>query len=284
MKMQNNISFEWFIEPSEEKGFFHLVSAADSKRPMLLHLGENFEQNGDPITMVEKNHAFENTRIRFDDVPGLEGYYYMTFFKMSGMASRTTDSKRVVHVDEATKNVTLYEKMPCTACYWRILPARLTPFDLIDNSHCCFAIENKASGAFLSLKGGSIFSGTQITGGPFANQSNFKWRIKSAGCADHYFVISARDAHHDRTMQQHDSSLEDNAKITLWELDPTAKNSMVRFESFQDDYCIVFCHSNKYLQLRLGELSQIGRKKSQPVDPNCCWNFVRCIPNFPKNA
>jgi hypothetical protein len=284
-----NVSLEWFIEPSEEKGFFHLVSASDPKRPMLLHIGENFEQNGDPITLVERNHAFENTKLHFDEVPGLDGYYFMTFYKASNMASRTTDSKRVVHVDENTKMITQWEKIPSPSCYWRFIPARLSPADLIaSGEHNCFAIENK-SGGFLLLKGGSIFNGTQVTSGPFANQTNYKWRIKCAG-DDQYFIISARDAHHDRVLQQHDDSPADGAKITLWEVDPDNMNKacmMVKFEPAQDefgDWCILFCHSNKYMQMRLGEVSQMGKRRNQSPEPSMCWTFVRCIPNFPKNA
>jgi len=285
----SNLMLEWFLDPSvEEKDYFHLVTAGDSKRPRLLHLGENFEQNGDPITLVEKNHAFENTKIRFDEVPGLEGYYYMTFHKASNMGSRTTDSRRVVHVDQETKKITQWEKTPTPACYWRLIPASLTPADLISaDEHNCFAIQNK-TGGFLNLKGGSIFNGTQVTSGPFINQTHFKWRIKRAG--DQYAIISARDAHHDRALQQHDNSQDDGAKITLWELDPEQKISacsMVKFEAAQDDgghWCIIFCHSNRHAQLRLGELSQIRKNPKLQLEPNCCWSFVRCIPNFPKNA
>jgi hypothetical protein len=283
-------AIEWFIEPSEEKGYFHLVSAVDAKRPMLLHLGENFEQNGDPISLVERNRAFENTKLRFDEVPDLDGYYYMSFYQASGMGSRTTDSKRVVHLDENSKNqVTLFERIQSSSCYWRFIPAHLSPSELISSGeYNCFAIENK-TGGFLMLKGGSIFNGTQVIAGQFTNQTTFKWRIKSAG-KDQYFIVSARDAHHDRVLQQHENSQDDGAKITLWEVDPDSNNlasSMVKFEPAGDEggqWHIIFSHSNKYLQLRLGELSQVGKRRNQQLEANCCWSFVRVIPNFPKNA
>jgi len=288
---QHMLSLEWYIEPSEEKGYFFLVSAVDAKRPHLLHLGENFEQDGDPITLVEKNKAFENTKLRFDEVPDLDGHYFMSFFKMSGMASRTTDSKRVVHVDQESGQVTQWEKTMSPACYWRFLPARLSPRDLVAaDEHNCFAIENK-TGGWLFLKGGSIFNGTQVTAGPFINQPHFKWRIKRAG-EDKYLIISARDAHHDRVLQQHDNTLDDGAKITLWEIDPEEKNcldsSMVKFEPAGDEggnWCMLFCHSNRYIQMHLGELTQVRKRSTQVApEPNWCWSFVRCIPNFPKNA
>jgi len=286
----SNICLEWFLEASEgSKEFFYLVSAADPKRPMLLHLGENFEQDGDPITLVEKNKAYENTKLRFDEVPGLDGYYYMSFVQSCNMGSRSTDSKRVVHLDEETKRITQWEKIQASSCYWRLVPARVSPLDMMaSDEHNCFAFENKACG-FMNLKGGSIFNGTQLTASQFANQTNFKWRIKRVGSGDQYYIITARDAHHDRALQQHDNVMDDGAKVTLWEVEPGSKSTsaMVKFEPIQDDngcWGIVLCHSNKYLQMRLGELSQVGRRRNQPLEPSCCWTFVRCIPNFPKNA
>jgi hypothetical protein len=285
---QGNLTLEWYIEPSEEKEFFHLISAADTAHPRLLHLGENFEQNGDPITLVEKNKASENTKIRFDAVSGLEGYYYMTFFKASGMASRSNDSKTVVHVDPETKHINLWEKTPIPSCFWQVIPAHLSPPDLIGaDEHNCFAIENMAGG-FLMLKGGSIFNGTQITTAPFANQTTFKWKLKNAD-GDYFYVISARDAHHERTLTQHENSQDDGAKITLWELEPEQRrpSSMVSFEPAQDQgghWCIIFNHSSRYMQIRLGELSQIRKRSQQAPEPNLCWRFVRCIPNFPKST
>jgi hypothetical protein len=259
-------NLEWFIKPSEDAGWFYIVSALDPYVDRVLHQHGGSHGNGDNITLWERVRQ-GNTQVRFQDCGG--GFYNIVF----------KHSNKCVHVHGGSRdnntNITQWDPVDQANLKWKFALAPKTPFDFVDKG-INVAIESGVPGGwYLHVYGGKVDNGTNISVWSWVDQPNLKWRIKSSENGGHYYVTTALDTGRDHVLHQYGASHGNGDNVTLWDR-VNQGNCQVRFEDAGYGFWrIVFAHSGKCAHLHGGQGHNDANVTQWDAvsQPNLVWRF-----------
>jgi len=231
-------NLEWFVKPSENEGFYYIVSALDLNQDRVLH------QHGgrEDCTLWERVNQ-GNTQVKFEDAG--HGYWYLVY----GHSGKAVHLYGGVGHDGAM--VTQHAIQDSPNLKWRFAVAPKDPKEFVDHD-ISFTLESGVNGYFAYVVDESLANGTNIAVSSYNNSPNMRWHLKTAETQGYYYIISDLDRGHDRVLHQYGGSHDDGGNVTLWER-VNQGNTQVKFEDAGHGYVyIVFGHSGKCVHLHGG--------------------------------
>eukprot|EP01089_Gocevia_fonbrunei_P001832 TRINITY_DN1174_c0_g1_i1.p1 TRINITY_DN1174_c0_g1~~TRINITY_DN1174_c0_g1_i1.p1 ORF type:complete len:361 (-),score=49.02 TRINITY_DN1174_c0_g1_i1:44-1126(-) len=260
-------TLEWKLIPSDEKGYYYIVSTYDSSTRII-------NQVGSACSLLTINGNTESGKVYFEDAGN--GYYYI-LYKTNNQALQYNST----NAHEYTQKLVTKLVADQPEFKWRILvPDSIPRLDITNQTVILSSAKNDV---FISLVNGTHDKSGPLHTTGYTTKIDIQWKIVAPGSpvVGYYYLMTEID--NNKIMQQEGKVLVDGGPVKLWTRSDLT-NTELAFRDAGNDYVnLVFRHSG--FVVRIDPTDSTILTQWQIIDaPEYKWKFMNTQNTAPVNV